>query len=185
MFFSKKQLSVIMVTKPVICIQLQLTSTSSFALENQKRIIFKTLFMKIFLTTIALLVATLSFAQSQTESEIKALSAKRVEWLLKGSVDSLANLYGENSITVHGNGMIRTTAEHLNDIKSGRPVYKSIDVKETTVKDFDNTAILVGKGVFNISMNGQAMSYNMVYMEVYKKENDQWKLIARQASESH
>lgn len=141
--------------------------------------------MKTMFVVAAMFFASVAFSQSKTETEIKTLSAKRIQWLLEGKTDSLAKLYDANSITVHGNGMIRTTQEHMDDIKAGRPVYKSIDVKEASVKDFGNTAILVGKGVFNISMEGKDMSYNMAYMEVYQKKGSEWKLIARQASESH
>ena len=139
--------------------------------------------MKSFFSIIAILFTSALFGQSNTESEIKKLSGKRVEWLLHNNVDSLVSLYDENSITIHGNGMIRTTAEHINDIKSGRPTYKSIEIKEASVKDFGNTAVLVGKGIFSISINGQEMTQNMVFTEVYIKKNNQWKLISRQASQ--
>jgi ketosteroid isomerase-like protein len=138
--------------------------------------------MKAIITLAALLFTAPAFAQSKTDSEIIALSKKRVQWLLAGNLDSLKNLYDENSITVHTNGLIKTAAEHFEDIRQGRPTYKSIDIKENTVREFGNTAILIGKGVFNIAMNGQAMTYNMVYTEVYQKKNGQWKLISRQAS---
>ena len=62
--------------------------------------------------------------------------------------------------------MMRSRAEHLKDIKSGRPVYKRIDIKESAVKGFGDTAVLVGKGIFNIAVNGQNMNYNMTYAEV-------------------
>lgn len=90
-------------------------------------------------------------------------------------------LYDDNSLTIHNNGMIKTAAEHIEDVKNGKPVYKSIDIQKTTVKDFGNTAVLVGEGVFNIAMNNQTMNYNMVYTEVYMKKSNQWKLISRMA----
>lgn len=139
--------------------------------------------MKIILVVTSTLLTSFSFAQSKTETEIIDLSKKRIEWLLENKADSLAALYDENSITVHGNGMIKTAKEQLDDVKGGKITYKSIDVKENTVQDFGNTAVLVGKGVFKISLNGQDMIYNMVYMEAYQKKDNQWKLIARQASE--
>ena len=141
--------------------------------------------MKIILVVTAMFLASFSFAQSKTETEIIDLSKKRIEWLLENKADSLASLYDENSITVHGNGLIKTAKEQIDDVRGGRITYKSIEVKENTVKDFGSTAVLVGKGVFKISLNGQDMTYNMVYMEVYQKKDNQWKLIARQASEIH
>lgn len=140
--------------------------------------------MKTLITTlVALLVVSASFAQSKTEKEILALSSKRVKWLLEGKADSLATIYDSNSITVHGNGMIKSTAEHFEDIKNGRPVYKKIEIKEATVKDFGTTAILVGKGLFSISMGGSDMNANMAYTEVYIKKGKDWKLVARHASQ--
>lgn len=138
--------------------------------------------MKTLLTIAGLLLATLSFAQSNTEAEVKALSKKRIHYLLENKVDSLATIYDQNSMTIHSNGMIKTTVEHLDDVRNGRPVYKSIEIGEATVKDFGNTAILVGKGVFKIAMNGQETSYNMAYTEVYLKRNGGWKLISRQST---
>ena len=101
--------------------------------------------MKALLTIITFLFVTQAFGQSNTASEITALSKKRVQWLLEGKIDSLGTLYDQNSITVHSNGMIKSTLEHFEDIKNGRPVYKSIDVKDATVKEFGNTAVLVGQ----------------------------------------
>lgn len=139
--------------------------------------------MKTLLTFVAFLSVSVSaaFAQSKTEDQIKVLSQKCVQWLLTRNVDSLKNLYDPNSITIHSNGMMRTGTDHLEDLKNGRPLYKSIDVKESSVKEFGDTAVLVGKGLFDITIDKQDMKYDMIYTEVYKKTGGQWKLIARQA----
>lgn len=36
-----------------------------------------------------------------------------------------------------------------------------------------------GKGVFSISLNGKDMAYNMVYIKVYVKKNNQYFLFLR------
>ena len=135
----------------------------------------------ILMMALVVLLATTSFAQSNTETEMKAISAKRVQWLLEGKAYSLLTIYDENSMTVHSNGLIKSSAEHINDVRNGIPTYKSIEIGETTVKDFGNTAILVGKGRFSITMAGSEMTLNMVYTEVYQKKGTHWKLIARHA----
>lgn len=140
--------------------------------------------MKHSITTIAaLLFFITTLAQSKTENEITALSNKRVKWLLENNSDSLAMLYDVNAVTVHGNGMVKSTEEQLQDIRKGLITYESIEIKETTVRDFGTTAILVGKGVFNIAVAGNKMTANMAYTEVYMKKSKNWKLIARHASE--
>lgn len=137
----------------------------------------------IILTLASLAFTTAVFAQSRTEKEITTISKNRVKWLLEKKYDSLATIYDENAVTVHGNGMIRTAREHFEDIRNNRPIYKNIEIEESTVKDFGNTAILVGKGVFTISMNGSDMVAHMAYTEVYAKKGKNWKLIARHASQ--
>lgn len=139
--------------------------------------------MKTVFTALGLLLASLSFAQSSVEADIQSISRNRVKWLLEKQVDSLALLYDEASDSVHGNGMIKPAKEHLDDVRNGRPVYKSIDYKEASVTVFGTTAVLVGKGVFSISIFNQEMTQDMVFTEVYLKKNGQWKLIARQASQ--
>lgn len=139
--------------------------------------------MKTLLTIASFFFMTQAFAQSNTEAQIKSLSEKRAKWLIATNVDSLKNLYDENSITIHNNGMMRTGNEHLADLKKGQPSYKRIDIKESSVKDFGDTAVLVGKGLFVLVMNGQEVNYNMIYTEVYKKMKGQWKLILREGIE--
>ena len=139
--------------------------------------------MKSIFTVAAIFLGTLCFAQSKTESEILSLSKKRADWLLAGNIDSLANLYDVNSVTVHGNGMVKSGEEHLEDVRNKRPIYRSIDIKESFVRDFGNAAVLVGKGVFSISFNGQDITQHMVFTDVYLRKAGAWKLISRQASQ--
>ncbi|MEJ1242425.1 nuclear transport factor 2 family protein [Chryseolinea sp. T2] len=136
----------------------------------------------LFTTLVAVLLVSASFAQSKTDAEIKKLSKDRIKWLLEGKADSLATLYDQKAVTVHGNGMVKSTEEQLQDVKKGVIKYNSIDVSEMTVTDFGKTAVLVGKGVFNIEVGGSKMTANMAYTEVYLKSGKTWKLIARHAS---
>lgn len=117
-----------------------------------------------------------------TEKEIKKLSQDRIKWLLEGETDSLGMLYDQNAVTVHGNGIVKSTDEQLQDIKKAVIEYHNIDVNEMTVTDFGCTAVLVDKGIFNIEVGGSKMTANMAYTEVYLKKGKTWKLIARHAS---
>lgn len=130
----------------------------------------------------SVLIISAAHAQSKTETEIKKISKDRIKWLLEGKADSLATLYDQKAVTVHGNGMVKSTEEQLQDIKMGVIKYNGIDVSEMTVTDFGNTAILVGKGTFNIEVGGSKMTANMAYTEVYLRSGKTWKLIARHAS---
>lgn len=135
---------------------------------------------KLFVVFALLLVGSMTFAQGK--SQVERLSRKRAEWLLTKNVDSLASLYEPTGFTIHSNGLVKSSAEHLNDVKSGVPSYIQIDIKNLDIKEFGNTAVAVGKGYFMIEMGGKEMAYNMVFSEVYIKKGKQWKLVSRHAN---
>ncbi|WP_255080566.1 hypothetical protein [Lacihabitans sp. CCS-44] len=69
-------------------------------------------------------------------------------------------------------------AQLKGDLADGLGSLKNFSICK--VNDFGNTAILVGKVVFDIEMNGKYMSYQMAFMEEYLKRNNSQKLISRQ-----
>ena len=142
-------------------------------------VILKTILMKaIMMMAFVVLSATIVYAQSNVENEIKDNSAKRVRWLLEGKADSLLTIYDENSITVYRIDEIGLRA--INGVRNGMPACKSMST-ETIVNDFDNSAILVCKGCFTTAMAGSEMTLNRVYTEVSQRKGKHWKLIVRHA----
>jgi len=138
--------------------------------------------MKNLIFLFAFLSTTVGFSQTATEAEIKTLSNNRNKALMESDFATLEAIYDENSVAIHSNGIIKSATEHLSDVRRGFPVYRKIEVKTQTVYDYETTAVLVGTGDFQITMNGQQMDYKMVFTEVYQKKGSGWKLIARHAS---
>src|SRR5882672_11245622 len=140
--------------------------------------------MKNIFTVAIVFIASYVFGQSSTETEIIQLSNDKFRWLQQGKYDSVADLLDERLVFVHSNGATQSKTEYLNGMKNSAAVYDTIDLKETAVRIYDNTAILVGKGRFVITMNQKQGTYNLVYTEVYVKQNNQWKLASRQTSQA-
>ena len=113
-------------------------------------------------------------AQSNTASEILDLSLEKFRWKTSGKIDLLADLFDDEMVFVHITGHITTKEDWINQLKTGRFVYNTIEQKEASVKVYGNTAVLVGKAKFTV--NGGSV-YHLVYTEVYTKKNNQWKLV--------
>jgi hypothetical protein len=57
-----------------------------------------------------------------------------------------------------------------------------VDISETSVRVYDNTAIVTGKGVFSGVNNGTEFSLNLMFTEVYINKNGRWLLASRHAN---
>ena len=113
-------------------------------------------------------------AQSNTASEILDLSLEKFRWKTSGKIDLLADLFDDEMVFVHITGHITTKEDWINQLKTGRFVYNTIEQKEASVQVYGNTAVLVGKAKFTV--NGGSV-YHLVYTEVYTKKNNKWKLV--------
>jgi hypothetical protein len=140
-------------------------------------------FIRIFFFSFAfLLFSTQSYGQINAESEILTVSRDMFRWETEGKFDSLANLIEDKFVVVSSKGTKRGKNEYLTDLRNGKPVHNNIDVQEATATVQGTTAIVVGKGVFVTTVDGNKTTSHLSYMEVFVKENKSWKLIALYAS---
>ena len=128
-------------------------------------------------------LATLSgFAQSQTEQLVLDLSKRKFDWLINKRYDSLELLLDDQLKYIHSNGWVQSRKEVMDDSKSGKLVYQKIDVTESTVRLYDKTAIVTGKGKFSGIGNNNPFAMELAYTEVYIKNKGRWLLASRHAN---
>jgi hypothetical protein len=135
------------------------------------------------ITTFTVLIG-LNFGFAQTDShEVITLSRKKFDWLINRQADSLTWLLDENVMYIHSNGWVQTKREVLEDMHSGKLVYKRVDIKEDQVRLYKNAALVTGTGRFS-GINGEnEFDLNLVYTEVYiRKKRKQWVLVSRHAN---
>ncbi|MCA4897190.1 MAG: nuclear transport factor 2 family protein [Bacteroidota bacterium] len=119
---------------------------------------------------------------AQEDLQVDKLSRKKFAWLTQKSLDSLAGILDERLIYVHSNGWAQTKNEIIDDLKSGKLNYVSIDVKSNKVRVYNNTAIVNGAGSFQVTMDGKPLTIELNYTEVYVKGNGRWLLASRHAN---
>ena len=133
--------------------------------------------MKILILVVVVLVTKQAFGQSMTEAEILQISKTKFRWQLESKFDSLANLFDDKITLQHGNGHFQSKTEYFNTLKSGMLKYLNINVTEQAVNVIENTAVLVGKVKFTISLNGEKKDFDFSFTEVYAQGNNSWKLV--------
>ena len=132
-------------------------------------------------TIIALLIllgSQWSFAQSSAaEQQIKDLSKAKWQWMADRNVDKLALLFHDQSKFVHMSGTWKKN-EELDIIKTGRIWYKKADVHDVAVEVSDDVAVLWNRFTLTAVVRGNDVVTEFTVTEVYKKQGNDWKLLA-------
>lgn len=125
-----------------------------------------------------LISAQISFAQnSTTEQQIKDISKSKWQWMADKNVDKLASLFHEKSKFVHMSGTWKKN-EELDIIKTGRIWYKKADVHDVAVEIVDDLAIVWNRITLTAVVRGSDAITEFTVTEVYKKQGNDWKLLA-------
>ena len=138
--------------------------------------------MKFTISIILLFALSPTFAQSKIENEVTQLSKSLFKWEVKNNIDSIDNLLHDQLIVVNSKGETLSKSQYLATFKSGTMTHNSIEIEESKTTVINNTAIVAGKGVFNITAGGNNMIRHLSYLETFVKTKDGWKLFALKAS---
>lgn len=112
-----------------------------------------------------------------SEQEIIALSKAKWQWMADKNVDKLASLFHDKSKFVHMSGTWKKQ-EELDIIKSGSIWYKQADVHDVAVEMVDDMAIVWNRITLTAVVRGSDVTTQFTVTEVYKKQGNDWKLLA-------
>lgn len=131
----------------------------------------------IFLLTIVAVLSSNAQTDTDTEKNILNLSKEKWQWMADKNVDKLAPLFHDKAKFVHMSGTWKKD-EELEIIKSGSIWYKKADVKDVAVELVDDTAILWNRITLTAEVRGNDVVTEFTVTEVYKKQQNSWKLLA-------
>jgi hypothetical protein len=129
-----------------------------------------------------LLGILLSVSVQAQEKKVLDLSRRKFTWLIEKKYDSLLSVLDDRLMYVHSSGWVQNHDEVINDLKSGKLVYKKITVKEAGVRIYSKSAIVNGLGTFEGATDGKDFSMDLRYTEVYIKKGTHWMLASRHAN---
>lgn len=109
------------------------------------------------------------------EEEIVKLSKDKWQWMSDKNIETLDDLFHENSVFVHMGGTWGKKRE-IEIIKSGRIHYKKANIHEVSVNIIGNTAILLNRVTLLAVVEEKEVTNPFMVTEVYKQENGHWKL---------
>src|SRR3954470_18957756 len=113
--------------------------------------------MKTPLCFIAVLFFCTAFSQLPDEETVLRLSNTMFKWEVEENIDSLANLFDDKLNIVNSRGEIQTKEQYLKTLRSGSFKHDSIYVEQSIATAEGNTATVIGKGRFVMTVSGNQM----------------------------
>ena len=126
---------------------------------------------KIIITIFVCTSALSAFSQTNEEVDIKNLSAKIFKWEVAGLADSLASVF-HDQLQVWGSsgGAVNKTA-YLQRLSSPNFIHNNVTIEKSTALIADNTAIVNGDGIFDLTISGNKTVLHLSYTEVFTRAN--------------
>jgi len=117
-------------------------------------------------------------AEENLKQEILQISDEREQALGKGDVATLDRIDADDLVYTNWRGVTLTKSEHQAEIKArGISFQTNFMHADVQVTIHGNTGIVTGVSTTTVQYNGNTMNGSRKFVNVYAKENGQWRLV--------
>jgi uncharacterized protein (TIGR02246 family) len=116
----------------------------------------------------------------QDEQQILALHEAGDKALMSADVAALAQIFADDYVQYNEAGKAFTKQDVLNNFRTGAIRYPSIVSTGRKIRIFGDTAVVHGSESDEVEADGKRFSVRYVYLDVLRKRDGVWKLVASQ-----
>jgi ketosteroid isomerase-like protein len=114
------------------------------------------------------------------EQQILALHEAGDKALMSADLAVLAQIFADDYVQYNESGKAFTKQDVLNNFRTGAIRYPSIVSTGRKIRVFGDTAVVHGSESDEVEAGGKKFSVRYVYLDVLRKTNGEWKLVASQ-----
>jgi ketosteroid isomerase-like protein len=114
------------------------------------------------------------------EQQILALHEAGDEALMSADLAVLAQILADDYVQYNEAGEAFTKQDVLNNFRTGAIRYPSIVSTGRKIRVLGDTAVVHGSESDEVEINGKRHAVRYVYLDVLRKRNGEWKLVASQ-----
>lgn len=118
--------------------------------------------------------------ERNNEQQILALHEAGDKALMSGDLTALERIFADDYVQYNEAGKAFTKKDVLNNFRTGAIRYPSIVSTGRTVRIFCDIAIVQGSESDQVESNGKRSAVRYVYLDVLRKRDGEWKLVASQ-----
>ena len=121
-------------------------------------------------------------APTGAEAEVLQADDRRFDAMRKEDWPALDASLADDLTYVHSTARLETKAEHIGNLRAGKPHYRGIAPRDRTARVNGNIGIVNGVSEMHVENSGKEQRFTVRYLAVYSKMNAQWRMIAWQST---
>ena len=116
------------------------------------------------------------------ESDVLRADDRRFEAMRKGDWAALDAVLADDLTYVHSTARLESKAEHVANLRAGKPHYRHIAPRERRVRVLGGVGVVDGVSEMHVESDGREQRFTVRYLAVYGKAGEHWRLIAWQST---
>src|SRR5947208_4894068 len=120
-------------------------------------------------------------ATTTVEAEVLQADDRRFDAMRREDWAALDQTLADDLTYVHSTARLESKAEHVANLRAGRPHYRGIAPRERTVRVHGGIGVVNGASEMHVERDGKEQRFTVRYLAVYAKTSNTWRMIAWQS----
>ena len=116
------------------------------------------------------------------EADVLRADENRFEAMRKADWNALDAALADDLTYVHSTARLETKAEHIGNLRAGKPHYRGIAPRDRKARVHGNIGVVNGVSEMHVENSGKEQRFTVRYLAVYAKTGEQWRMIAWQST---
>ena len=116
------------------------------------------------------------------EADVLGADDRRFDAMRKGDWAALDAALADELTYVHSTARLESKAEHLGNLRAGKPHYRGIAPRERRARVHGSVGVVNGVSEMHVESAGKEQRFTVRYTAVYAKAGADWRLIAWQST---
>ena len=127
-------------------------------------------------------MATTTTQTTGLEAEVLRADDRRFEAMKKGDWAALDAALADDLIYVHSTARQESKAEHIGNLRGGKPHYRGIAPRDRRVRVVGSVGIVNGVSEMHVERDGKEQRFTVRYLAVYARAGGMWRMTAWQST---
>jgi ketosteroid isomerase-like protein len=119
---------------------------------------------------------------TMSENEVLQADERRFDAMRKQDWPALEAALADDLTYVHSTARQETKAEHVGNLRAGKPFYRGIAPREQKARVIGDVGIVNGVSEMWVENAGKEQKFTVRYLAVYAKRGGQWRMTAWQST---
>ena len=116
------------------------------------------------------------------EAEVLRADDARFQAMVRKDWPALDTALADDLTYVHSTARLETKAEHVDNLRGGKPHYRGIAPRDRRVRIHGGVGIVNGVSEMHVERDGKEQRFTVRYLAVYAKAAGMWRMTAWQST---